>query len=45
MQYLAQSQELQFEFPVHVVDEAFKFIRKKRRLDGYGISVASFLLL
>jgi len=45
MQYLAQSQEVQFEFPVHVVDEAFKIIRKKRRLDGYGVSVASFLLL
>jgi len=45
MQYLARSEELPFDLPMHVVDAAFSIIRKKRKLDGYGISVASLLLL
>ena len=45
MQHLARNEGHQLVLPMHVVDKALAVIRRKKKLDHYGISIAALVLL
>ena len=45
MQHLARNEGHQLVLPMHVIDKALAVIRRKKKLDHYGISIAALVLL